>query len=98
MIRRFLYNLVAMVAFLATQASHAQTAAPFVYSNTCLPVCAKDSVAYTIFGDTLKVPKPIAWQWNFGDAGSALKNTSKLQNPKHDYVTPGVKTVKLVRT
>ncbi len=34
---------------------------------------------------------PTSWQWNFGDGG-----TSILQNPSHNYTTPGSQTVTLI--
>ena len=36
---------------------------------------------------------PTSWSWNFGDEG-----TSDLQNPSHQYTTPGTYTVSLTAT
>jgi YD repeat-containing protein len=36
---------------------------------------------------------PTSWSWNFGDSG-----TSTLQNPSHEYTTPGTYTVSLTAT
>ncbi|HNX18081.1 MAG TPA: PKD domain-containing protein [Methanoregula sp.] len=36
---------------------------------------------------------PTQWQWDFGDGG-----TSILQNPTHEYISPGTYTVKLTVT
>jgi len=36
---------------------------------------------------------PTSWSWNFGDSG-----TSTLQNPSHQYTTPGTYTVSLTAT
>jgi large repetitive protein len=36
---------------------------------------------------------PTSWSWNFGDTG-----TSDLQNPSHQYTTPGTYTVSLTAT
>ncbi len=50
--------------------------------------CLRDSTAFisnaTGSGSTI-----IEWHWDFGDG-----NFSTLQNPKHVYATPGLKTVK----
>ncbi|MEI7490201.1 MAG: PKD domain-containing protein [Bacteroidota bacterium] len=36
-----------------------------------------------------------AWSWNFGDPSSGGNNTSTLQNPTHNYSSPGNYMVKL---
>ncbi|MBK8140519.1 MAG: PKD domain-containing protein [Chitinophagaceae bacterium] len=39
-----------------------------------------------------------AWQWNFGDPGSGVNNTSVLQNPQHSYTAVGTYNVELIVT
>jgi gliding motility-associated-like protein len=48
-------------------------------------VCLSDS--YAQFIDTSKLVSSVIdrWQWNFGDPGSGVLNTSTLQNPTHSY-------------
>ena len=45
-----------------------------------------------VFTD-LSIDSVTTWQWNFGDG-----NTSTLQNPEHEYITPGDYTVTLMIT
>jgi PKD repeat protein len=40
---------------------------------------------------------PVAWAWNFGDAGSA-SDTSNAENPQHTFSAPGTYSVCLVVT
>jgi gliding motility-associated-like protein len=37
-----------------------------------------------------------SWNWNFGDVGSGVNNTSTLQNPSHIFSYPGTYTVSLI--
>ncbi|MBK7174853.1 MAG: PKD domain-containing protein, partial [Bacteroidales bacterium] len=37
-----------------------------------------------------------SWQWNFGDPGSGIFNTSSDQNPTHSYAATGNYTVTLI--
>jgi PKD repeat protein len=59
-------------------------AANFTASATSL--CQNGTISFT----DLSLGTPTAWLWNFGDG-----NTSTLQNPSHQYITPGQKTVSL---
>jgi PKD repeat protein len=43
-----------------------------------------------IFSD-LSSNQPVTWLWNFGDG-----NTSTAQNPTHNYLTPGLKTITMI--
>ena len=38
------------------------------------------------------------WEWNFGDPGSGINNTSNLINPVHTYLNPGSYNVWLIIT
>lgn len=62
-------------------------------------VCLSDT--YAQFNDTSFVTNPdiiVAWQWNFGDPGSGINNTSTLQNPQHSYTAVGIYPVELIVT
>jgi PKD repeat protein len=39
-----------------------------------------------------------SWAWNFGDPGSGTNNTSTMQNPTHNYSSPGLYSVLLTVT
>jgi gliding motility-associated-like protein len=59
-------------------------------------VCLNDS--YAQFIDTSKLVNSAInqWQWNFGDPGSGVLNTSALQNPTHSYSAVGSYDVQLI--
>ena len=62
-------------------------------------VCLNDT--YAQFTDTSTVTAPssvTAWQWNFGDPGSGINNTSAAQNPQHSYTSIGSYNVELIVT
>ncbi len=62
-------------------------------------VCLNDT--YAQFNDTSLVDAPsviAAWQWNFGDPGSGVNNSSVLQNPQHSYTAVGSYPVELIAT
>ena len=62
-------------------------------------VCLSDT--YAQFTDTSHVSSPDnvnAWQWNFGDPGSGVNNSSLLQNPQHSYSATGSYDVELIAT
>jgi gliding motility-associated-like protein len=40
----------------------------------------------------------VSWNWNFGDAGSGNKNTSKHMHPNHIYSEPGYYCIQLIAT
>ena len=73
---------------------------PKPLSGFVLPdVCLNDT--YAQFNDTSSVASPgliAAWQWNFGDPGSGINNTSVLQNPQHSYTAVGTYNVELIVT
>lgn len=52
------------------------------------------STLQCVFTDT-STNTPTSWSWNFGDT---VNNTSTLQNPLHNYATPGTYTVSLTAT
>jgi len=56
------------------------------FSANPTSVCQNGTVSFT----DLSVGSPTSWLWNFGDGG-----TSTLQNPTHQYLSPGYKTVSL---
>ncbi len=68
----------------STQAS---VVANFSANNTS--VCQSASVSFT----DLSLGSPTSWSWTFGDGGTSL-----LQNPSHQYLTTGLKTVSLTVT
>lgn len=53
--------------------------------------CSGSSVAFTGSG----TPCPKDFSWNFGDPSSGSLNTSNLQNPVHQFASPGIYTVTL---
>jgi gliding motility-associated-like protein len=59
--------------------------------------CLIDSVAFTDFSTSL-LNKIVSWQWNFGDPGSGVSNTSFLKNPKHKFTSVGTYNVTLIAT
>jgi PKD repeat protein len=65
--------------------------ADFMYAGHCegSPVSFTD---LTTGSSTVTI---IAWEWNFGDPGSGINNSSTLQNPTHSYANPGTYTVQL---
>ncbi|MEI6576284.1 MAG: M6 family metalloprotease domain-containing protein, partial [Bacteroidota bacterium] len=52
-------------------------------------ICQNGSVSFT----DQSTGTPTSWAWTFGDGG-----TSTLQNPTHQYLTSGIKTVSLTVT
>jgi len=52
-----------------------------------------DSVSVNFYDSTISNDLITSWQWNFGDGGS-----SNVQNPSHQYRTPGTYDVRLVVT
>ncbi len=57
------------------------------------PIC--DSGIVSFFDSTFSSVSITDWNWNFGDASSGINNTSSLQNPTHNYSTPGFYSVTL---
>jgi len=58
------------------------------FSNTLPTVCRPPfNISFT---NTATGPGTLTWLWNFGDG-----NTSTVQNPSHNYTTPGNYTVTL---
>lgn len=41
---------------------------------------------------------PNNWKWNFDDPSSGAANTSLIQNPTHQFSTPGIYNVQLIAT
>ncbi|HSG68474.1 MAG TPA: PKD domain-containing protein, partial [Bacteroidales bacterium] len=68
--------------------------AQFSYENTCLGVPTQfyDATLPQQGGDIVE------WNWNFGDPGSGVNNTSTLQNPTHSFSDIGSFDVTLVVT
>ncbi|MBK7029366.1 MAG: PKD domain-containing protein [Bacteroidales bacterium] len=66
--------------------------ADFMSSGHC-----KDSpVHFTDLTTTSGSQSLTSWQWNFGDPGSGVFNTSSDQNPIHSYAATGNYTVTLI--
>jgi len=74
-----------------TKVDYVVANAPVVadFSGTPLSGAAPLNVSFT----DLSTGSPTSWSWDFGDTGS-----SALQNPSHDYTTPGTYTVTLTAT
>lgn len=70
-----------------------------VYPTEILPGFTADTVCVntpTHFSDTTTINNNntiVGWAWDFGDGG-----TSSVQNPTHNFTTPGVHTVQLIVT
>ena len=75
-------------------------------STLCKTVAVYDSIPgcqaqFTYYPDStnttnsmqfvdLSSGNPNSWFWNFGDPQSGMSNTSTIQNPVHNFVTPGI--------
>lgn len=61
-------------------------------------VCLSDS--YAQFRDTssIQTGSIVAWAWTFGDPASGANNNSFVQNPRHSYLTVGLKPITLIVT
>ena len=57
------------------------------------PICNGGVVSFT--DSTFASVSISNWDWNFGDVASGVSNTSSLQNPNHNYSTPGIYSVTL---
>ena len=58
--------------------------------------CRGDAVHFTDLSTTTGNQVVMGWNWNFGDPGSGILNTSTLQNPSHSYASTGTYTVTLI--
>ncbi len=70
-----------------------------IFRNNCLTACADCSKGSTsefptVFEFSEDQPKTTTYFWDFGDSGSP-DNTSNERTGKHQYCTPGEKTVTL---
>ncbi|MHC1707938.1 MAG: PKD domain-containing protein [Bacteroidales bacterium] len=67
---------------------------PFVVAGPPLPgfthstLCLNNPVQFTDNSDPIN-GTIISWYWDFGDTGSGFNNYSTLQNPVHNFQTPG---------
>lgn len=61
-------------------------------------VCLSDSYAQFIDSSHINTGSITNWQWNFGDPGSGLLNSSNAQNPQHGYSAIGNYTATLIVT
>ncbi len=59
--------------------------------------CWGDSTAFTDFSMSNE-GQIDHWSWNFGDPASGSNNSSSLQNPRHEYNTPGDYMAQLIVT
>ncbi len=57
------------------------------------PLCDGGLVFFT--DSTFSSVQISQWNWNFGDATSGVNNISSLQNPSHNYSSPGIYSVTL---
>jgi len=59
-------------------------------------LCVEDITSF-FDNSTINGGDPIStWYWDFGDPGSGTANNSTIQDPEHDYQTPGLYNVKLI--
>jgi len=66
--------------------------ANFINSSSCLG----EAVLFTDLSQPNGGGSIVSWNWNFGDPGSGINNTSVLQNPSHTYSQPGTYSVSLI--
>ncbi|TSA51488.1 MAG: PKD domain-containing protein [Sphingobacteriales bacterium] len=57
------------------------------------PLCNGGIVSFT--DSTFSSVTVSSWSWNFGDAPSGANNISSIQNPSHNYSSPGIYSVTL---
>ncbi|HPS73668.1 MAG TPA: PKD domain-containing protein, partial [Bacteroidales bacterium] len=69
--------------------------ANFTYSTIN---CADQMVNFTDLSQSNGGGNIVSWNWNFGDPGSGINNTSTIQSPSHTYSAPGPYTVQLIVT
>jgi|GEM_PF-1966854 len=61
-------------------------------------VCLSDTWAQFTENSTIASGTITNWDWNFGDPGSGILNTSTVQNPQHSYSAVGPYNVRLIVT
>ncbi|MBK7174406.1 MAG: PKD domain-containing protein, partial [Bacteroidales bacterium] len=66
--------------------------AEYTYQSTC----EGESTQFTDLTTTSNGVSIVSWNWNFGEPGSGINNSSNLQNPVHLYATAGQYTVTLI--
>ena len=59
------------------------------------PNCVNTNIQFTDASTLVGFGSVTQWDWNFGDPASGANNTSTLQNPTHNFATPGTYTVTL---
>lgn len=72
---------------------HPNPVANFDFS---IPTCVGTSVDFTDISQLNGAGSIVQWQWNFGDPGSGILNTSSIADPNHLYSAAGTFVVKLV--
>lgn len=60
------------------------------------PNCVNTSIQFTDASTLSGFGSITQWAWDFGDPASGANNTSTLQNPTHNFATPGPYTVTLI--
>jgi gliding motility-associated-like protein len=75
------------------------TVSPSPVANfSFISACATGSVSFNNQSQIGSTGIITDWFWNFGDAGSGMSNTSTMENPNHNYGTPGSYQVSLTVT
>ncbi|MBK7213576.1 MAG: PKD domain-containing protein, partial [Bacteroidales bacterium] len=60
--------------------------------------CMESPVSFNDISTVTGMMSVASWNWNFGDPGSGVSNTSNLQNPSHTFAAAGTYSVKLLIT
>jgi len=72
---------------------------PRAISNyTYSSLCEDQLIQFTDISQTNGGGAIVTWRWNFGDPSSGTGNTSTLQNPTHNYASPGFYNTSLITT
>ena len=74
---------------------HPNPVAGFIFST---PTCSGTAVDFTDISQLNGAGSIVQWQWNFGDPGSGINNTSSLQHPSHLFTSSGTFIVNLIVT
>jgi len=61
-----------------------------------VPTCDGEAVDFTDISQLNGAGSLVQWQWNFGDPGSGILNSSPLPDPSHEFTAPGTYSVKLI--
>jgi PKD repeat protein len=73
-----------------TVSTNASPIADFTYPSGS---CDQQSIQFTDISQSNGGGTITQWHWDFGDPGSGFFNTSSIQNPGHNFSSPGTYTV-----